>query len=107
MSTYHLHVASPVNTPPSSGPMTEAMPNMLDRTPRCTALFLSGADNPMMVAPPEKMADAPTPATARPTMSAAELRAVAHTMEPTVFVSRYRGRTLAPILAYSGKWPWR
>ena len=85
--TYHLHVASPVNAPPSSGPMTDAMPNILDKMPICTALLLRGAEKPMMVAPPEKMADDPTPATARPMIRPAELWAVAQTMDPTMVVS--------------------
>lgn len=67
--------------------MTDAMPNILDKTPRCTALLLSGAEKPIIVAPPEKIADAPTPATARPTMRPTELWAVAQTMDPTAFIS--------------------
>lgn len=41
----------------------------------------------MMVAPPEKMADDPTPATARPMIRPAELWAVAQTIDPTMVVS--------------------
>lgn len=47
------------------------------------ARFSIGTENEMMFIPPENMADAPTPAIARPMMSIGELTAAAHIIEPT------------------------
>jgi hypothetical protein len=71
-----------VKAPPSNGPTTEEIPNILDNRAIYMARFLKGTENPMMVIPPEKRAAAPAPATARPTMSMVELVAAAHKTEP-------------------------
>lgn len=71
-----------VNAPPKRGPTTEAMPNMLDRQATYMALVSRGTEKLMMFKPPEKTADAPIPAMARPTMSIGEFLAAAHTIEP-------------------------
>ena len=79
---HHRQLARSVNTPPNSGPTTDDMPNMLDRSDMYNALFLSATEKPTIVIPPENSAAAPAPAMARPTMSITELVAAAQTMEP-------------------------
>jgi hypothetical protein len=72
-----------VNAPPRSGPTTDAIPNILDKLAMYMGRLARGTEYPIMVIPPENNADAPAPATARPTMSIAELVAAAHITEPT------------------------
>jgi hypothetical protein len=61
---------------------------MLDNAAMYIARFRNGAMNPMIVMPPEKRAAAPTPATARPTISIVELVAAAQMTEPTSKITR-------------------
>ena len=72
-----------VKAPPRSGPMIDEMPNILDNVAMYIGRFRNGTVKPTIVMPPEKMAEAPAPATARPTMSMVELVAAAHITEPT------------------------
>ena len=48
---HHLQEALSVNAPPSSGPTTEDMPNMLDMAAIYIGLFISGTLKPTMVIP--------------------------------------------------------
>lgn len=63
--------------------MTEDIPNIEDIAAIYIGLFASGTVNPTIVIPPEKMAEAPAPAIARPTISITEFLAAAHTTEPS------------------------
>ena len=47
------------------------------------ARFDNGTENPIIVKAPEKSADAPAPAIARPIINIGELVAAAQTMDPT------------------------
>lgn len=55
-------------------------------------ILLKGTENPIIVMAPENSADAPAPATARPTMSIGELVAVAQIIEPTAESEKRIGR---------------
>ena len=63
--------------------MTEAIPNMDERIPIYTARLCKGTENPIIVAPPEKMADAPIPDIALPAMSIGDPVDTALIMDPT------------------------
>ena len=63
--------------------MIDVMPKMLDKTAMCSPLFYRGMDIPMIAKAPLKSRLAPKPATARPTISMAELFAAAHSVDPT------------------------
>lgn len=56
---------------------------MLDMAAIYIGLFFSGTLNPTIVIPPENNAEAPAPATARPTISITEFVAAAHIIEPS------------------------
>lgn len=60
-----------------------AIPSITDNIARYGACFLSGTMIEMIFNPPEKMAAAPTPATARPAMKTADDVATAHNTEPS------------------------
>lgn len=79
---HHLQDTLSVKTPPSRGPTTDEIPNMLDKAAMYIGRFIRGTVKPTMVIPPEKRADAPAPATARPTMSITEFFAAAHSIDP-------------------------
>lgn len=72
-----------MKAPPSSGPMTDDIPNILDIKPRKIGRFRSGTEKPIMFMAPEKRAAAPAPATARPRISIVEPVAAAQRTEPT------------------------
>jgi hypothetical protein len=55
---------------------------MLDRAAMNMGRFISGTVKPTIVIPPENSADAPAPATARPTISITEFFAAAHRIDP-------------------------
>lgn len=80
---HHRQLARSVKTPPSNGPTTEDMPNILDSSEMYNALFLNATEKPMIVIPPEKRAAAPAPAMALPTMSMTEFLAAAQTIDPS------------------------
>jgi hypothetical protein len=58
-----------VNTPPSNGPATDAIPHMPPRAPMKVGLLCSGTTCARMIRAPENMPAAPIPAIARPTIS--------------------------------------
>jgi hypothetical protein len=80
---HHLQVNLSVNAPPKRGPTTDDIPNILERAAIYIGRFLKGTVKPTIVMPPEKMADAPAPATALPTMSIVESVAAAQRTDPT------------------------
>ena len=88
---HHLHVALSVKTPPSRGPTTDDIPNMLERVAIYKDRFLKGTEIPTIVMPPENMADAPAPAIALPRISMVESFAAAHRIDPTS--NRARAKT--------------
>jgi hypothetical protein len=79
---HHLHVALSVKTPPRRGPTTDEIPNMLDSAAIYSDRFLKGTDRPTIVIPPEKIAEAPAPLTARPIMSIFESLEAAARIDP-------------------------
>jgi hypothetical protein len=79
---HHLHETLSVRTPPKRGPTTDEIPNMLDKAAMNIGRLIRGTVKPTIVMPPENNADAPAPATARPTMSITEFLAAAHIIEP-------------------------
>ena len=58
-----------VNTPPSKGPATDAIPHIPPIAPIKVGLLCSGTTCARMIRAPENKPAAPTPAMARPTMS--------------------------------------
>jgi hypothetical protein len=72
-----------VKAPPRRGPATDATPNILESIAIYRGRRLKGTVKPIIVIPPEKSAEAPAPAIARPKMSMTELVAAAQIMEPT------------------------
>ena len=48
----HLKIYIPVNAPPSNGPTTEDIPNILDKAAIYIGRFLSGTVKPTIVIPP-------------------------------------------------------
>lgn len=63
--------------------MIDDTPNILDNTAIYNGRFLNGTAKPTIVIPPEKIAEAPAPATARPIISMVESVAAAHMIDPT------------------------
>src|SRR4051794_6944298 len=80
---HHLQDTLSVKAPPSNGPTTDEMPNMLDRAAMNMGRFMRGTVKPTIVMPPENRAEAPAPATARPTISITEFFAAAHIIDPS------------------------
>jgi hypothetical protein len=80
---HHLHETLSVRTPPKRGPTTDEIPNMLDKAAMNIGRLIRGTVKPTIVMPPENNADAPAPATARPTMSITEFLAAAQIIEPS------------------------
>lgn len=70
-------------TPPTVGPSTPAIPNMLEIRAVPNGLFLRGTDVPNIAKLPHSNPAAPTPAIALPIINDIEFRAAAHTTEPT------------------------
>ena len=79
---HHLQEALSVRVPPNIGPTTDATANMLATAEIYIGRLTKGTEKPMIVIPPENNADAPTPETARPTISILELLAAAHRIDP-------------------------
>jgi hypothetical protein len=79
---HHLQDTLSVKAPPSKGPTTDEMPNIELRAAMYIGRFTSGTVNPTIVMPPENKAEAPAPATARPTISITEFVAAAQRMDP-------------------------
>ena len=71
-----------MKAPPKRGPTTDEIPNMDEIPPMKSGLFSKGTVNPRIVILPEKIAEAPAPAIARPTINITEFLAAAHMMEP-------------------------
>lgn len=81
-----------MKAPPSSGPMTDDIPNKAPTMPTKMGLFLNGTICVTMTVDPAVMPAQPTPAIARPMMKAVELGAAPHRAEPTsktMMVMRY------------------
>ena len=91
---HHRQVSLSVKAPPSNGPTTAEIPNMLESDAMKIGRCFSGTLKPTIVRPPEKRPLAPAPATARPTMSIDELLAAAHKTEPNSKI------TIATIYVY-------
>lgn len=80
---HHLQLTLEVKAPPRSGPATLAIPKMEPNHPMYAGRFASGRTWTIIVIAPEKRPVAPIPAIARPIISAVELGAVPHTIEPS------------------------
>jgi len=85
---HHLQDTLSVKAPPSSGPTTEEIPNILDNAAMKIGRFFKGTLKPTIVMPPENNALAPAPATARPTINITESFAAAHSTEPSSKTTR-------------------
>jgi hypothetical protein len=83
----HVSLGLSVNTPPRTGPTTDAMPNILDSAAMYMALFRKGTLYATIVMPPLNKAEAPTPAIARPTINIVELVAAAQMTLPSSKIS--------------------
>ena len=99
MKKHHLHVATgmlvfasidcralglplSVNTPPSRGPATLAIPYIAPMKPVYIGRFTRGTLYATMISAPEKIPALPTPATARPMIRAIEFGATPQIREP-------------------------
>ena len=80
---HHLQLTRSVNRPPITGPELEHIPKTLITIPIYSGLFSSGEMYVIMPKAPWISPAAPIPATALPTMKAAEVDAVAQTIDPT------------------------
>jgi hypothetical protein len=63
--------------------MTEEIPNMEEMAAIKMGLFFNGTVKPTIVILPENKAEAPAPATARPTINITEFLAAAQITEPS------------------------
>lgn len=64
-----------MNTPPSNGPATDAIPYMAPMNPVYIGRFTRGTEYATMIKAPEKIPALPMPAMARPIIKAMELGA--------------------------------
>ena len=87
---HHRQVRLSVKTPPSKGPITDAIPKVAPMTPVNAGRRAGGAEKAMIVYVPEAMPAPPAPATARPTMSVVELLATAHIKLPSSKIKMLR-----------------
>jgi hypothetical protein len=71
-----------VKTPPSSGPAIEAIPYIAPMMPVKTGLFSNGTLYAIITNAPLKIPAEPTPAIARPTISATDEGAAPHSALP-------------------------
>lgn len=72
-----------VNTPPSSGPATDAIPYIAPKNPVNIGRFRRGTEYAMIIKAPEKIPADPIPAMARPMINAVEFGAAPQMALPT------------------------
>jgi hypothetical protein len=83
-----------VKAPPRRGPTTEARPKILPIMLWYIGRFARGTVWTIMIIEPEKMPEEPSPAMARPIMSAVEFGAAPQIADPTSKIRIARRKTI-------------